>query len=202
LITHIFPWYPIITQTRLTLSHFVSQQRLFVQNTTQSIVFAEVFLSLFLSSYTNRVDKKGRVSVPAAFRAALGVEASGIMVFRSLHQEALDACSPQHLERLSANLETLQLAPDLFEMIETTIFGGAQFLPFDSEGRIGLPESLTAAAAIGEQVTFVGLRTRFQLWQPERYEHHAEAMRQAARSQDISLSTMMARSARTAPEAS
>lgn len=153
-------------------------------------------MTSFLSSFVNRLDKKGRVSVPAAFRAALGVEASGIMVFRALQHDALDACSPAHLDKLGHSIETLDLAPDVFELIETTIFGGAQFLPFDSEGRISLPEELAAAAGIGELVHFVGRRTTFQLWEPAKFAAHAEAMRATARSHEISLSKIMAQAAR------
>jgi MraZ protein len=149
-------------------------------------------VAVFLSSFHNRLDKKGRVSVPASFRAALGVEASGIMVFRALHHDALEACSPAHLEKLSQSIETLDLAPEVFELIETTIFGGAQFLPFDSEGRIGLPDALAALVGIGEQVTFVGRRTTFQLWEPSKFSAHAEAMRTAAKTHDISLSKIIA----------
>lgn len=152
-------------------------------------------MAVFLSSFVNRLDKKGRVSVPASFRAALGVEASGIMVFRALHHEALDACAPAHLEKLSQSIETLDLAPDVFELIETTIFGGAQFLPFDGEGRIGLPTALAESVGIGEQITFVGRRNTFQLWEPGRFEAHSNAMRAAAKTHDISLSKIIAQAA-------
>jgi MraZ protein len=149
-------------------------------------------VAVFLSSFVNRLDKKGRVSVPASFRAALGVEASGIMVFRALHHDALDACSPAHLEKLSQSIETLDLAPEVFELIETTIFGGAQFLPFDSEGRIGLPTNLAEAVGIDEAITFVGRRTTFQLWEPAKFDTHSNAMRSAAKLHDISLSKIIA----------
>ena len=153
-------------------------------------------MAVFLSHFINRLDKKGRVSVPASFRAALGVEAGGIMVFRALHHDALDACSPAHLEKLSESIETLDLAPEVFELIETNIFGGAQFLPFDGEGRISLPETLAATVGINEQIAFVGRRTTFQLWEPAKFTAHAEAMRSAAKTHDISLSKIIAQAAR------
>src|ERR1700742_3519035 len=101
----------------------------------------EVFMPVFLSSFVNRIDKKGRVSVPASFRAALGADASGIVVFRSLQHEALDGCSIAHLELLSHSLEKQDLPPDVYELLETTIFGGSIQLSFDSEGRITLPNN-------------------------------------------------------------
>ncbi|MEJ0063056.1 MAG: MraZ family transcriptional regulator [Alphaproteobacteria bacterium] len=159
-------------------------------------------MAVFLSSFVNRLDKKGRVSVPASFRTALGIEASGIMVFHALHHDALDACSPAHLELLSHSLETLDLAPDVYELIETTIFGGAQHLPFDSEGRIGLPDDLAASVGIKDQIAFVGRRKTFQLWEPGKFTAHETAMRSAAKARDISLSKIIAQAAAKSGEAS
>jgi MraZ protein len=149
-------------------------------------------MPVFLSSFVNRLDKKGRVSVPASFRAALGSDAQGIVVFRSLQVEALDGCSIAHLEQLSHSLEKQNLSPDIYELIETTIFGGSVQLPFDSEGRISLPHDLASAVGIEEEVAFVGRRKTFQLWNPKKLAAHDAAVRSAARARDISLSKIVA----------
>jgi MraZ protein len=154
-------------------------------------------MTIFLSIFVNKVDKKGRVSVPASFRAALnsstsGADASGIVVFRSLQQEALDGCSIGHLELLSQSLEKQDLAPDVYELIETTIFGGSVQLPFDGEGRITLPQTLASAVGIDDEVAFVGRRKTFQLWNPSKLAAHDAASRSAARARDISLSKIIA----------
>ena len=138
-------------------------------------------MAVFLSSFVNRIDKKGRVSVPASFRAVLGAEAPGIVVFRSLQHEALDGCSIAHLELLSRSLEKLDLATETYELIETTIFGGSVQVPFDSEGRITLPAHLASAVGIAEDVAFVGRRTTFQIWNPTKFAAHEESARTAAR---------------------
>ncbi|MGE3622442.1 MAG: division/cell wall cluster transcriptional repressor MraZ [Bdellovibrionales bacterium] len=150
-------------------------------------------MPVFLSSFVNRLDKKGRVSVPASFRAALGAEAPGIVVFRSLQVEALDGCSITHLEHLSQSLEKQDLPPDIYELIETTIFGGSVQLPFDGEGRISLPQHLRNAVGIQDDVAFVGRRKTFQLWDPKKLEAHEAATRAAARAKDISLSKIIAK---------
>jgi MraZ protein len=149
-------------------------------------------MTVFLSSFVNRLDKKGRVSVPAPFRAALGVDATGIVVFRSLQHEALDGCSIAHLELLSKSLEKQDLPPDTYELIETTIFGGSVQIPFDGEGRITLPPKLASTVGIADEVAFVGRRKTFQLWNPKKLEAHEAAARSAARAKDISLSKIIA----------
>lgn len=152
-------------------------------------------MSIFLSTFTNRIDKKGRVSVPASFRAVLGENAPGIVVFKSLQQEALDGCSVAHLELLSQSLEKLDLPSDTYELIETTIFGGSVQLVFDSEGRIILPAHMAAAVGIEDEVAFVGRRKTFQLWHPEKLAAHEAAARSAARAKDLSLSKIIAAAA-------
>jgi MraZ protein len=149
-------------------------------------------MSVFLSSFVNRLDKKGRVSVPASFRNALGADAAGIVVFRSLQHEALDGCSIGHLELLSESLEKQDLPPDVYELIETTIFGGSIQLPFDGEGRISLPANLAGSVGITSEVAFVGRRKTFQIWDPKKLAAHEAASRSAARAKDISLSKIIA----------
>ena len=149
-------------------------------------------MSVFLSTFINAIDKRGRVSVPASFRAALGADATGIVVFHSLQHDALDGCSIQHLELLSRSLEKQDLAPDIYELIETTIFGGSVQLPFDGEGRISLPSSLATAVGIGPEVAFVGRRKTFQIWEPGKLAAHEASARASARARDISLSKIIA----------
>lgn len=152
-------------------------------------------MAVFLSTFVNKIDKKGRVSVPASFRAVLGVDAPGIVIFRSLQNDALDACSVAHLELLSQSLEKLDLAPEMFELIETTIFGGSVQVPFDGEGRVMLPSTLASAVGIEDEVAFVGRRKTFQIWNPEKLAAHDAAARSAARAKDISLSKIIAQAA-------
>jgi MraZ protein len=149
-------------------------------------------MSVFLSSFVNQLDKKRRVSVPAPFRAVLGDNALGIIVFPSLQHDALDGCSIAHLEYLSRSLEKQDLPPDIHELIEATIFGSSVQLPLDGEGRIVLPQHLTAAVGIEDEVAFVGRRKTFQLWNPKKFAAYETAARAAARSKGISLSKIVA----------
>jgi MraZ protein len=149
-------------------------------------------MAVFLSSFVNKIDKKGRVSVPAPFRAALGADTQGIVVFRSLQYEALEGCSTAHLELLSESLEKQDLEPDVFELIETTIFGGSVQLPFDGEGRISLPQTLISGVGITDEVAFVGRRKTFQIWDPKKLAAHEAEARSKAKAKDISLSKIIA----------
>ena len=136
-------------------------------------------MGLFLGTHINKVDRKGRVSVPAQFRAALADQAfAGIILYPSpVHEAVIVGCGMGFLERMAAaSSNSFDVFSDEQDDLGAAIFGSAVQLPWDPEGRVGLPEHLLAHAGIGEQVAFVGKGVQFQLWQPEAHKiHEAEA---------------------------
>ena len=148
-------------------------------------------MALFFDSHVHKIDRKGRVSVPAQFRAALlGQSFPGIIAFPSFREsyEAIEACGMDRMELLSASLDRLDPFSDQRGDLAAVIFGAAVQLPFDGEGRILLPDHLRDHAGIGQQATFVGFGRTFQIWAPEAYAGFATAARQRAREARASLS--------------
>ena len=63
---------------------------------------------MFLSSYENKIDKKGRVSVPATFRSHLNsMGYNGFITYPSFNHSALEACSQDRIEKLSNTIDSL-----------------------------------------------------------------------------------------------
>jgi transcriptional regulator MraZ len=144
-------------------------------------------VALFLSTFVNKVDRKGRVSVPASFRAALaGQSFPGIVAYRSFKNAALEGSGIDRLEEMSARLDALDQFSEESESL-ASIFADAQQLAFDSEGRIVLPQLLAEHAGITEAAAFVGLGRTFQIWEPEAHKSHQEALRERARRQGTTL---------------
>jgi MraZ protein len=142
---------------------------------------------VFASTFVNKIDRKGRVSVPASFRAALtGQSFAGIVAFRSLKFPALDAGGYDRLEEITHCLDELPELSDERDAL-ASMLSDSQQLPFDSEGRIILPQSLIAFAGIGENAAFVGVGRSFQIWEPERYQRHQEEMRDRVRQRGFTL---------------
>jgi MraZ protein len=138
---------------------------------------------MFLSTYVNKVDRKGRVSVPATFRASLAAQRfPGIVVFPSYKYPALEANSIEWMEELASRLDQLDKFSDEHENLEM-LFASSRELPLDTEGRIALPPDLAEHAAIVDAVAFVGVGRNFQLWEPRRYGEHAANLRDRARQQ-------------------
>jgi MraZ protein len=145
-------------------------------------------MALFLSTFTNKVDKKGRVSVPSPFRAALvGQNFNGLVAFRSYRLPAIEGLDMARMEQFSESTDSLDLFSEEHEDITATIFADAVQLPFDGEGRIVLPANLVEHAGISETATFVGRGRTFQIWEPERFQEFQDKARQRAREQGLTL---------------
>lgn len=145
-------------------------------------------MALFLSTFTNKIDKKGRVSVPATFRTTLSAQDfQGIAVFRSYKAPALESCGLDRMQRLSESVDTLDLFSDEQDDLASTIFADTHQLPFDSEGRIMLPQDLMDHAGITTQACFVGRGATFQIWSPEGFAAHQEEARARLKAQKATL---------------
>lgn len=146
-------------------------------------------MTLFLSTIINKKDKKGRVSVPAAFRVALNEESfSGVVLFRSLNLKALEGSGFARLKQLSESLDQYDLFSPSHNDLADCLFADAQLLAFDSEGRIMIPEPLLEYAGIRDQIAFVGRGATFQLWEPTAFQAHQESARQRLRENPTSIS--------------
>jgi len=135
----------------------------------------------FLSTFVNKVDRKGRVSVPASFRASLANDSyQGIIAYPSMTDTALDGFGRSMLEELNSRQLDKTMSDGDFEQallggsnsVVDTIMAMAHELPFDGEGRIVLPAALTDAARITDRATFVGRGSRFQIWSPDLFQDH------------------------------
>jgi len=124
-------------------------------------------MALFLGRHIHRIDRKGRVSVPATFRAALsGQLEQGIVAIPSFKLPAVDCYGMQKLEELSQQVDQLPTFSEERDDLAAALFGSAIQLPLDGEGRMVLPESIIAHANISDTVAFLGGGKSFSIWEP------------------------------------
>lgn len=136
-------------------------------------------MALFLSTHVNRIDKKGRVSVPASFRSALAQDSfNGIIAFRSYKLAAIEGVSMQRMKVISESVDNLDLFSEDQDDFASTIFADAHQLNFDADGRIILPEDLREHANLKDQAAFVGRGATFQIWNPDAFKEHQLTARQ------------------------
>ena len=145
-------------------------------------------MALFLSSHVNKVDKKGRVSVPATFRAALADQSfQGVVAFRSSSHPALEGFSWSFMEEIAGRLDHFELFSDKQDDMATAVFGDSVQIPFDGEGRIIIPPALMKHAALSDAACFVGLGRKFQIWNPKEFEKRRSEARASVKAQGLTL---------------
>ena len=126
---------------------------------------------MFLSSFENKIDKKGRVSVPATFRSHLSsMGFNGFICYPSFNHSALEACSQDRIEKLSNTIDSLNPFEEKRDFFATSILSESENLQFDTEGRISLSEKQLNHAKIKNNILFVGLGKTFQIWEPKSFE--------------------------------
>ena len=126
---------------------------------------------MFLSSYENKIDKKGRVSVPASFRSFLTTQGyNGFVSYPSFSNPALECCTQDRIEKLSNSIDTLNPFEEKRDYFATSILSESVNLQFDTEGRVSLTEKLIDHAKIKNNILFVGLGKTFQIWEPKIFE--------------------------------
>ena len=127
--------------------------------------------NMFLSTYENRIDKKGRVSVPASFRSHLSnIGYNGVICYPSFNNQSIEACSQDRIEKLSASIDSLNPFEERRDFFATSILSESMNLQFDSEGRISLSSKLLKHAKIKNSMLFVGQGQTFQIWEPTAFE--------------------------------
>ena len=145
-------------------------------------------VELFLSTFVNKVDRKGRVSVPATFRSTLATHRHPhlVIAFPSVRLPALECTGSDRMEEMQERIESLEQFSEEHENL-IQLFADAHPLLVDGEGRVILSERLKEHAGITADVAFVGLGAMFQLWDPARYESHSAGVRERSRRQGTTL---------------
>ncbi len=144
--------------------------------------------ALFLNTHANRIDGKGRISFPASFRTALTTRNSaGVVLFQSLSHPAIEGWPAERMQSLSESLDGLDVFSQERAYLATAIFGSAQDLVIDKEGRCSLPKSLCDYAGISSEASFLGQGETFQIWEPSALAKHAQSAIAGVKTQGYGL---------------
>ena len=132
----------------------------------------------FVGKFLNKIDKKGRVSVPALWRPKLlGEGFSGIVAQLTNGYNSLDGYSKNYLERYQDWLDKQDPHIEGNEYEATLIFGSSM-LPFDREGRVLLPDMIRKKAQLENDALFVGMGRKFRIWEPSSFEIYESKARE------------------------
>ncbi len=127
---------------------------------------------MFTGEYRHTVDDKGRLAVPARFRAQL---AGGAFVSRWL-----DDCLAIHTragwDALAEKVAGLPITDQGSRLFQRFIFAGGVEVDVDRQGRILLPAYLREAAGLDGDAVVVGSRDHAEIWAPDRWDAYRRAL--------------------------
>ena len=136
---------------------------------------------MFLSTYENKLDKKGRVSVPASFRSYLSnLGYNGVICYPSFNNQSIEAWPQDRVEKISNSIDALNPFEEKRDFFATSILSESANLQFDPEGRISLTPKLLKHAKIKNSMVFVGQGKTFQIWEPTIFEKFKVTARRKA----------------------
>ena len=145
-------------------------------------------MALFTGTFENKVDGKGRVSLPADYRDLLtDADQRSFYIFPSPNHDALEACDEAFMQRVADSIEE---QADMFSDEEdglSYIISSARRVQYDSTGRFVLPAEFAEHAGIDGKASFVGMNQRFQIWAPEKYAVREAEKRQRAKGVTLKL---------------
>ena len=126
---------------------------------------------MFLSTYENKLDKKGRVSVPSSFRSYLSnLGYNGVVCYPSFNNQSIEVWPQDRIEKISNTIDSLNPFEEKRDFFATSVLSESVSLQFDSEGRISLTPKLLKHAKIKNSILFVGQGKTFQIWEPTIFE--------------------------------
>ncbi len=132
---------------------------------------------MFFGTHDNKIDRKGRVSVPAPFRSVLGApEGNAIVAFPSFTDRAIEVWTVARMQRLQDGMDQLDQFSEEQRDFASLIFAESRLLNLDNEGRVMLPPELTAHAGITDKAVFVGQGATFHIWEPAAYQTYKAAV--------------------------
>jgi MraZ protein len=121
---------------------------------------------MFIGEYTISMDAKGRIAVPAKFRAMLNTEA---VVTRGL-DKSLFLYTKSEWETIASKLAALPLSKANSRAFARLMLAGAFDAELDKQGRMMIPEYLRKFAQLGKKVVIAGLYNRIEIWDAEAWE--------------------------------
>ena len=143
----------------------------------------------FLSTFQSRLDSKGRVSVPAPFRAVLEADGyPGVFVHQALDVPALECGGHRLLTQIDTLIGRYSPYSEERDLISTALLGGSETLKLDPEGRLLLPERFKRFASLSSDVVFVGLGDKFRIFEPNQFSAHLDQARSKLRDVRAALS--------------
>ena len=149
-------------------------------------------MDLFVSRFINKIDKKGRVSLPSSFRNVLPrSDKNEIILYKSIKSLSIEGCGVNRLKEIAKRINNLDFFSEDYDDFSTSIFSEIVHTNIDKEGRFLIPEELKNYANINNEAAFFGQGHFFQIWEPKTGIENSEKSRKRLLEQKKSLRTIL-----------
>ena len=127
-------------------------------------------MTLFLSTYVNRIDKKSRITVPSSFRNVLELNGlNGMVCYPVPNLASIEGCTFNRIKKISDAIDSLGPFSTERNLFSTSILADSHQVGFDKEGRVIIPSELLQSVGIIDEIAFVGMGETFQMWNPTQF---------------------------------
>ena len=130
---------------------------------------------MFLSTSHNKIDKKGRVSVPSTYRSQLELEGGPLILFKSLQFKCLEGTSINRMQQYIDAIDELDGMSKEASILHMMMVDSFE-IKYDSEGRISIPDDLISFAEISNVAVFMGIGRSFLLWSETEYQNNTHTL--------------------------
>jgi MraZ protein len=148
-------------------------------------------MTQFVGTHFGKLDRKGRIAVPAPFRAELEAAATAHLVFRVSHQNrCIEARSRPVFQHMLESILSLEHFSDDRETLEAGIIADSTMLRLDGDGRLVLPEEYVTELGLSENIAFLGKGDRFEIWDADAARAHVAEAKARVREKKLTLAAM------------
>ena len=149
-------------------------------------------MELFVSTFINKIDKKGRISLPSIFRNVLPKDYKNeIILYKSLRHNSIEGCSVKRINEIAKRINNLDFFSEEQDDFSTSIFSEIIPTNLDKEGRFLIPDTLKKFTNITNEATFIGQGYFFQILEPKEAKQKQIKSRQRLIQQKKSLTTIL-----------
>lgn len=133
---------------------------------------------MFIGEYNHVLDEKGRLAIPAKFRATLK---KGAVVTKGL-DNCLFLYSKEQFKKIAQKFSSLPINQSKARAFARHMLAGAMDVQFDNQGRITLPEYLRNFSSLKKGVVVAGLYNHLEIWDKESWDNYKQAAEQNSNS--------------------
>lgn len=129
---------------------------------------------MFLGEYQHNIDAKGRLAIPAKFRAKLE---SGAVLVRGI-EACIYGYTMEMWEAKTQEFANQPMSPKERRMLDRRFYATAEECELDGQGRIVVPQAFRRYADLAGEIIVLGVRDRFELWSRARWDAYQDEMAQ------------------------